>query len=157
MLLWVMLIFIWHIKTRSETGGKCETYSRENGVASDIHPSKSFLILFSEMDHGFPWVLAAKYFMSGIGCVIGILSAAMASFAMRELKESLEEKTFLPVRKISNLSTTQIEHQPSRKTSHVPVIIEEPSNLHIIEERPLQQLVSITECTSNGIIETSFP
>ena len=45
------------------------------------------------MDHGFPWVLAAKYFMSGIGCVIGILSAAMASFAMRELKERIK-KTF---------------------------------------------------------------
>ena len=41
------------------------------------------------MDQGFPWVLAAKYLMSGIGCVIGILSAAMASFAMRELKESV--------------------------------------------------------------------
>ena len=106
------------------------------------------------MDQGFPWVLAAKYLMSGIGCVIGILSAVMASFAMRELKESLEEKR--KVRKISNLSTTQIDHSSSRKTSH-PVIIEEPSNLHIIEQQPLQQLVSITECTSNGIIETSFP
>lgn len=104
------------------------------------------------MDQGFPWVLAAKYLMSGIGCVIGILSAAMASFAMRELKESVAKGQV--VRKISNLSTME----SSRKTSH-PVIIEEPSNLHIIEEQeqPLQQLMTITECTSNGIIETSFP
>ena len=127
------------------------------GSDTNTHPSKSFKSFstpFSEMDQGFPWVLAAKYLMSGIGCVIGILSAVMASFAMRELKESLEEKR--KVRKISNLSTTQIDHSSSRKTSH-PVIIEEPSNLHIIEQQPLQQLVSITECTSNGIIETSFP
>ena len=129
------------------------------GSDTNTHPSKSFKSFstpFSEMDQGFPWVLAAKYLMSGIGCVIGILSAVMASFVMRELKVSLEEKRFLPVRKISNFSTTQIDHSSSRKTSH-PVIIEEPSNSHIIEQQPLQQLVSITECTSNGIIETSFP
>ena len=146
-----MLIFIHH-----SYQNKVKIHRRKLlRVLTLIHQIQKFAKLFfyfAEMDQGFPWVLAAKYLMSGIGCVIGILSAAMASFAMRELKESVGKGQV--VRKISNLSTME----SSRKTSH-PVIIEEPSNLHIIEEQeqPLQQLMTITECTSNGIIETSFP
>ena len=104
------------------------------------------------MDQGFPWVLAAKYLMSGAGCVVGILSAAMASFAMRELKDSTPEK--VPVRKSSNISS-QVEF---RKYSQTAVILEEPTNIHIIDEhKDLQRLASVTERTSNGIMETSFP
>ena len=107
------------------------------------------------MDQGFPWVLAAKYLMSGAGCVVGILSAAMASFAMRELKDSTSPEK-IPMRKSSNLSS-QVEF---RKSSHPAVILEEPTHIHIIDEQKepiLQRLASITERTSNGVMETSFP
>ena len=40
------------------------------------------------MKQGFPWVLAAQYLMAGIGSVIGVLSAALASIAMREIQEN---------------------------------------------------------------------
>ena len=41
------------------------------------------------MNQRFPWILSAKYLTAGVGSVMGILSAAMASFAMRELRENV--------------------------------------------------------------------
>ena len=38
------------------------------------------------MKQGFPWVLAAQYLMAGVGSVIGVLSAALASISMREIQ-----------------------------------------------------------------------
>merc|ERR1719210_200802 len=39
-----------------------------------------------DMKQGFPWVLAAQYLMAGVGSVIGVLSAALASISMREIQ-----------------------------------------------------------------------
>ena len=48
--------------------------------------------IFSDMKQGFPWVLAAQYLMAGFGSVIGVLSAALASIALREIQVVMQSR-----------------------------------------------------------------
>ena len=48
--------------------------------------------IFSDMKQGFPWVLAAQYLMAGFGSVIGVLSAALASIALREIQVVMQSQ-----------------------------------------------------------------
>lgn len=66
--------------------------------------------LTKDMNRTFPWILSAKYLTAGVGSVMGILSAAMASFAMRELRDIPADETSI-TRKHSMpmLSTTKVE------------------------------------------------
>lgn len=122
-------------------------------------PSKRVLFLiilrFSEMNQTFPWVLSAKYLTAGLGSVMGILSAALASVAMRELSDNSIEKlnNCVPHRKVSFLPSTTSCGMTERKTSFNP-----PDEIMVQlakELKPVQ--VITTEKSPNGVMETSFP
>ena len=78
--------------------------------------------IFSDMKQGFPWVLAAQYLMAGIGTVIGVLSAALASIALREIQVVMQSHSN-SIRSHSNSirsSSYSIRHKiPAASTSTV--------------------------------------
>ena len=74
------------------------------------------------MKQGFPWVLAAQYLMAGFGTVIGVLSAAMASIALREIQVVMQLSQSNSIRSHSNsirTSSYSIRHKTPVSTSTV--------------------------------------
>ena len=77
--------------------------------------------IFSDMKQGFPWVLAAQYLMAGFGSVIGVLSAALASIALREIQVVMQSQPN-SIRSHSNSirsSNYSIRHKTPVSTSTV--------------------------------------
>lgn len=104
------------------------------------------------MKQGFPWVLAAQYLMAGVGSVVGVLSAALASIAIRELKEVSALNFDTSVRR---KSSSELNRKAS-STSNAAIII---NHMHCVAEKtvPDSQEQAITDCNSTGVFETSFP
>ena len=113
------------------------------------------ILIFSEMNQSFPWVLAAKYLIAGIGAVMGILSAASASIAMREMKEDFAATAeILPGRKVDSIkiNISSPAHSGAVNDSN-PTQIVRPN----MAAAAAESLLPITEESANGVIETSFP
>ena len=121
------------------------------------------------MNTTFPWVLSAKYLTAGMGSVMGILSAALASFAMRELRDTETENfpnTNYHQHRIGSNQSTKIEFRKQSTNDHNPIIAEPPSayvNSSVFAKTPecpneliVGGLNVVTAKKENGIIETSF-
>lgn len=102
-----------------------------------------------DMKQGFPWLLAAQYLIAGVGVVIGILSTAVASIALREINE--------------DSSFHQTLHSSRQLTSDGENVTVAVNNSHSSYRNTLtpndavgQRQRTITECSASGVHETTF-
>lgn len=65
-------------------------------------------IFFSELGGSFPYLLASQYLISGLGAVLGLLTAAFATTLLREIP--ITSNAPLPIRSRSQLHPDQGRH-----------------------------------------------
>ena len=101
------------------------------------------------MKQGFPWVLAAQYLMAGVGSVIGVLSAALASISMREIQNVVEPRN-------QNYGSVSVASSLRRKSSSNSAVFE--LRKHSFRENNTEVLSSsaIRDGVSSNAAKTSL-
>ncbi len=132
------------------------------------HLGTTVFIFLADMDQTFPLMLSAKYLTAGLGTVMGILSAALATVAMREMHDHFKSATFnggSVMRKVSFQPPHSSEQPPgtavrkASKSSNQELTTELTQNKQQEEMMVINVMPSpaVTETAANGLIETCFP